>query len=64
MISQLGSGEWLILEGREELPDAFLDFLWKGKLQLITQEALTLTRDEVFRLTAERGQFSESLGTV
>ena len=27
LISQLGSGEWLILEGREELPDAFLDFL-------------------------------------
>lgn len=57
LISQLGSGERLILEGREELPDAFLDFLWKGKLQLITQEALTLTRDEVFRLTAERDSF-------
>ena len=57
LISQLGSGERLILEGREELPDAFFDFLWKGRLQLITQEALTLTRDEVLRLTTERNSF-------
>ena len=44
LISQLGSGERLILEGREDLPEAFLDLLWKGKIQLIVQESLMLTR--------------------
>lgn len=57
LIGQLGPGERLILEGREELPAAFFDLLWKGQLQLLTQETLTLTREETARLAAERNSF-------
>ena len=51
------SRERLILEGRDDLPEAFLDLLWKGKIQLIVQESLMLTRTEVVRLAAERNSF-------
>ena len=46
LIPQLGPGERLILEGRDDLREAFLDLLWKGKIQLIVQESLMLTRTE------------------
>ena len=57
LIPQLGPRERLILEGRDDLPEAFLDLLWKGKIQLIVQESLMLTRTEVVRLAAERNIF-------
>ena len=57
LIPQLGPRERLILEGRDDLPEAFLDLLWKGKIQLIVQESLMLTRTEVVRLAAERNSF-------
>lgn len=57
LISQISSEERLILEGREELPEVFLDFLWKGKLQLLPQEILRLSREEVARLSGERNSF-------
>lgn len=57
LISEIGSEERLILEGREELPEAFLDLLWKGKIQIQSQEILRLSREEVIRLSGERNSF-------
>lgn len=57
LISEIGSEERLILEGREELPEAFLDLLWKGKIQILPQEILRLSREEVIRLSGERNSF-------
>ena len=55
LLEQLNPEERLILESREEIPEALLDPLWKGRIQLVVQPSLT--REEVIRLAAERDSF-------
>lgn len=57
LIARLRSGERMIFEAREELPEAFLNLLWKGKLQLLPQEILRLSRKEIVQLAGERNSF-------
>lgn len=55
LIERMEPAERLILESREDLPEALLACLWKGQIQLVTQPALT--REEVIRLAAKRNSF-------
>ena len=45
----------VILIGRENLPEALLPFLWKQKLEIIPQSALSFSMTEVFELEKMMG---------